>query len=323
MALAQVIYCDLVIATGHIKPTGGIGLKNKRFNLEVEIEILEDYDLTFVIQLELNFPGLIGSTKVINLNGSMKLSGTQTPTNTDGIIGADSGNYSLVLFDYSLIFKKGLSISLVVNDLVYKETGSAKDVHCFIVFKSDNGEILARRVLIPFHPFSFVSTKTSTKAVTTRFTSSHGFQTSAVVVFEFPACVSLPSSPATTLCSSLSWLGVESAINPSTICSVTGRKLTMAELNMAYPKSRTQTIRFTINPTTTHTCTANDHVNVAVFARLNGRETEQAILFGFDKEPLDEKTVAQEEAAYDEQDNLSFCIGLKATVLWILLALFI
>lgn len=307
------VYCELAIITGSLTPTGGIAMKDKKYNLNFEIELTEDYVLSefFVPKLIIMSPNVFGSKTAKTLEGSIERTGNNGFQSTTDITGYDEGENSYVTYSHKIPLQKGLVLKLSLSNLVYNETARNKEMTAFIGLTTPDEYILERRVLIPFHPFSF--TAYDEGKITTRFTSSHGFQSTASIVFEYPICMSLPSLAETVSCRSISWFEAEKGIGSNVLCKVSGQKLIMTQINRGYPESKEQTIRFIIEPTEQYACGKDDYTKITVLVREGGRDMENAVLFGLNEKPLNETIVAEQEANYNA-DTTSFGVGLNVSI---------
>lgn len=297
--------------TGSLSPTGGIGLKDKYYNIQMQIELvdIDPIETLFIPRIYLNMANLFNSEEFEEINGKMELAGTDSEVRTEGIFGVNSGSYSVIVPAYKTQFKAGLKVILTAFNVKYKENYKAKSMTSFVDLYFDTESFIERRVLIPFHPFSFVAADQG--AVTTRFTSSHGFLTTSYITFEYPQCMTLPSLSTFTNCHSITWLKPENGITTTAQCMVEGQTLIVRSLGWSYPASKSQTIRFTIDPETYNGCDKTSYVEVSVLQTQDNKESEHAVLFGLDQEPLNETEVAALEAAYDAgQTEGDFSMGL-------------
>eukprot|EP00826_Nyctotherus_ovalis_P063487 TRINITY_DN9312_c0_g2_i3.p1 TRINITY_DN9312_c0_g2~~TRINITY_DN9312_c0_g2_i3.p1 ORF type:complete len:518 (-),score=116.40 TRINITY_DN9312_c0_g2_i3:26-1579(-) len=296
--------CDLAIITGSLTPTGGIGMMEKKYNMYYEVEILDDYTLVdeFTLQLYFSHGGYftdtwtaLDSTVVIR---SPELSSPST--NSNSVLGIDSGGTSFFTYGHALRFAKGMKIEMTINNINFLQNGEEKDtvITAGLIRKgeSDIPFILVQRLMLPFHPYSFMASTTDNTELTTRFTSSLGYHSSAYITFAYPSCVNFPIASVSSACESISWMTLESGLGSQAQCELSENVLKVSNINREYPATKTQTIRFLIRLNAAHSCTGNDHTEVKVKEKIGDSVLENAVLFGFNEIPISEVKVATYEA---------------------------
>ena len=95
------------------------------------------------------------------------------------------------------------------------------------------------RVVIPFHPTSFIASDYNKTITYTRFVSSLGFQSTSnfylkigYLSFQYPMCLDIPEAEETA-CTSLSWFVNERGISNNYYCSMKSNKLIMKNINIS------------------------------------------------------------------------------------------
>jgi len=313
--LFNIPHCELRLITGSITPTGGLGLKDRTYTIHIEIQVTENdpFESRFAPRVFIDMPRLFQDNTLRDISGEARYTRTSGSPSTIGLLGANVQQYSAVITRNYLTLERGVTVKFTINNIRYIETGKNKNMRAFVDFYNNEKSFIDRRVLIPFHPFSFIGYNSFSRAVITRFTSSLGYQTTAVIEFEYPRCIELESANTFDLCSNLIWLKFESTMSLSTQCRVTGQKLIMRDLRRNYQRSISETIRFAFIPRKYNGCHNNDQLKVTVFEREDARELENAVLFGFGKQIPEEAEIAAKEADYDAGDG-SYSLNLGVTL---------
>lgn len=306
IAVLQVVYCDLAIFQGSLSPTGGIGMKERKYKLYYEIDILDDYPLEseFRPQLYLNYGGIYTNGDVTHDAKVIitKADGSTQDKGVGKIRGTDGGDVSYIQFLFKLGFEKGMKISVTINDFIFTGNGEEKDLVInagFIKEANDKAYFIQyNRNKLPFHPYSFLASSKNKKNLTTRFTSSLGHHESAYILFKYPSCVTFNTQSVSASCNSITWLVFESGLEDSMVCSFNNNELQITNIGRSYPATKSQTIRFLIKLDTAHTCTGSEHTDVEIREKIGNRMLENAALFGFDERPI-----CEENALKYETDN--------------------
>ena len=292
-------YADLVSVIGVLTPvTGGIDLSDQSYGISFEINILETYELEPEFYTFIFFPynDMFGFTDERTITSKVIETRSASYPYSDVIKATDytdSTLSSVAYYGHPFYFIQDYKLYIEFNGFKIPTPCDSKKMEIYIGFANNEEVFLQVRVLLPFHPHSFVSDY-SENNITTRFTSSFGFQKNAFITFQYPDCMFMPESTFFVQCTSLPWLKVEKGIESTYMCELENNTLTISNLNKDYWSSK-YPIKFNITLADKHKCKKTDYTYVNVKNQIKNIELERAILFGISKTPLNEINVTNNE----------------------------
>ena len=180
LSLIPFSYTNTIASTGYITPTGGINMEDQEYQYHMNVKILEDIEGSnkFALYFYFNYNNLVGTTNNTTLTSSVLIITGIRIIYQNSIVAQDSESEdetSWMYFERYLYFKKGYELEITFTGLKLLNSCDAQKLYVYLLFVFDGIIVIQKRVLLPFYPYSFITSNNEKTQITTRFTSLFGY----------------------------------------------------------------------------------------------------------------------------------------------------
>ena len=292
LGMIEFSYTDVISSVGYITPTGGIMKATQSFEVGILIEVLEQIESisSFKAYLLFDFNNLFGSTKTIQVTSLVTEVTNDTKTYSGYLFAQDDSDpegTSVMVYNRDFPLVKGYKLLIRFLGLLPPNSPDVKNMAIYLLLDSKSKAFIQQRILLPFHPCSFVAANTEKTSVTTRFISSLGYQKNGFIYFIYPKCMNIPEVTPNTYCNSLSWLKIEKGIPNTALCYSKDNLLIITNLNKDQEISK-DVMRFKIDLNQAHSCIALNYTSVEIADSFKLKSIESASLSGIENTPFNE-----------------------------------